>query len=79
MDLYEKLNRVCDKESFVAFLKALSNDFETSYSEWQNGSISSYLECISAWAVDYKKEDFNWDNPGYKEMAILFYMGKIYE
>ena len=74
MDIYEKMNKVNDKESFVDFLKSLSKDFNEDKDHWENITGDQYLESISAYLKD--SEDKNLD---YKELANIFYVGKIYE
>lgn len=77
MSVYETLEQVKDKESFLVFLRSLAGDSETNPDEWENGTIAEYLESIAAWVEDCDKEDaFHLD---FKEAAKLFYAGKIYE
>ena len=77
MPVWEALEQVKDKESFLFFLKRLSEDFAENPDEWQNGTIESYLECIAAWLKS--DDDKELAHTDYKEMAKLFYAGKIYE
>ncbi|MEZ5426011.1 MAG: hypothetical protein R2747_07095 [Pyrinomonadaceae bacterium] len=85
--------RVQDWRSFVAFLKVLSQEEaeaeklltekpdEYKYSSilgWENGGIANYLDAISRCLEDGSRfkqsKQLSW-----KELAEIFYMGKIYE
>ena len=74
MDIYEKLNKVNDRVSFVSFLKSLSEEFKDNNETWENITVDQYLESISAYLED--SEDKKID---YKELANIFYVGKSYE
>jgi hypothetical protein len=91
MDLDYYLEKVKDKESFLRFLNALKGDkvdenlkeklnpsspYDNGLNGWVNNSIDSYLDSIIAYTEDSNKidEPLSW----YK-IALLFYMGKIYE
>ncbi len=77
MDLYEKLQNVNNKDSFIEFLKALSKDSNENKNAWENMTIEDYLESIAAWTED-SSDTLN-KGFDYKTAAILFYAGKIYE
>jgi hypothetical protein len=66
-DLYEKLERVTDRQSFFDFVKALiedredevakeksnpSNSYGPGANGWENSTIESYLAAALAWAKD---------------------------
>ncbi len=92
-DLWIEKEKVCDQRTFVAFLKVLSeeegetqkllskNPEKYKYSSvlgWENGGISNYLDAIAACLEDgeWFKHSTKLD---WKELAEIFYMGKIYE
>ena len=52
MNLYEKLQTVNNKDSFIEFLKALSKDSNENKHAWENMTIEDYLESIAAWTED---------------------------
>lgn len=81
MNLKEKIDSVVDKASFIKFMEALINDYKNNPDEWENLSIDMFLDAIKGWADDFNfpDPDINFDNPDWKTIAILFYMGKIYE
>lgn len=79
MSAYEMLERVTDRDSFVKFLKALSQDSVENPEEWENRTISEYLESISAWIEDTHTGEGGIKHLEFKEMAEVFYVGKIYE
>lgn len=85
---------VHDKASFVRFVEALIKDRQVAeeleranaskYSlgganDWQNGSISAFLEAAIAGALAQQ----DWGNaesgPTWRDLAALLYLGKIYE
>ena len=38
--------------SFLIFLESLAKDYDENHDEWENWTISDYLERISAWIKD---------------------------
>ena len=93
MDLYEILEEVKDKESFLKFVDALiedrkqasyseklrASDYQLSSDDWQSVTIESYLESASSWLRDYQWKDRNPDEMSWKRIAVFLYCGKIYE
>ena len=77
MSVYESLEQVKDRESFLSFIKDLAWDSANNKDEWQNCTIADYLESIAAWIEDSDNEELT--NLDFKEVAKLFYAGKIYE
>jgi len=83
MDLTEKLELVSDRDTFLAFVHALIEDWKekNSKSEWQNATIGTYLEAALAWAKDSQmgeKQGLS-ASESWKAFAIFLYAGKIYE
>ena len=76
MSIYEESVQVNDRNSFLVFLRSLAKDFAENPDEWENRTITDYLESISAWVEDSGEEPEQVD---FKKMANLFYVGKIYE
>ena len=60
----------------MSFLTCLAEEFDVNHDEWENRTISAYLESISAWMYDSDEEPEHLD---FRELAKLFYVGKIYE
>ncbi len=77
MSVYELCEQVKDRDSFINFIKALSQDAAKNHIEWENTTISDYLESISAWMEDSDEDEVK--QIDFKEMAKIFYAGKIYE
>ena len=80
--MIELINHIQDKDDFINFLKKLSLDYKEHNEEWENPSVSEFLEQIASWIEDYSESpanDIEWDKPGYQMFAKLLYMGKIYE
>ena len=76
MSVYELLEQVKDRDSFLIFLESLAKDYDENRDEWGNWTISDYLESISVWIKD---SDENFETIDFKKMAEIFYVGKIYE
>lgn len=81
MSLQDQIANVYDKDSFIKYLNLLAKDFEENPQEWENTTVSQYLQSIASWIEDwssrYGNEEF--EKLDYNEMAKLLYMGKIYE
>ena len=89
----ELVHKVKDRESFFAFLEALSRDREmavelekqspsTPYGPdaggWENVFIEDYLEAALQWAKD-SHWGVNPDSPSWHDMASFLIAGKYYE
>lgn len=79
MGLHEKAEDARDKQDFLDFLDALKKDFAANRETWENQSIDNFLDAIHAWVSDYHNDDINFENPDWKTIAAMFYMGKMYE
>lgn len=85
-DLSDVLERVHDRDSFLAFVNLLRLDLvdenirESSphgpeANRWQNGSIEAFLEAMLAWGSSYPiGEEPTWQN-----FARLLFAGRSYE
>ena len=94
-NLQWKLDAVCDEDSFVAFVVALSADradevqkekkslpspYGAGADGWENGSIEAFLDAASAWADDWKKSpQYRSPTNPWKRCAEILYAGKYYE
>ena len=54
--LESSLDKVCDKETFIAFLGALIADHKNNH--WENGTLDLFLEGMQGWLEDMDLEDF---------------------
>lgn len=95
MQLYELLEEVNDRKSFVLFVKALINDrreddkiskanpekyqWSSGPLGWENGSIDTYLDAALSCFEDGKWREENPDEITWKKLAEFLYGGKIYE
>ena len=84
MNVYELIHNIKNKEDFVFFINNLQEDNQVRNNEWENKDISSYLESISSWVEDMEGyyKNMKLDIPAnidWKFIAMLFYVGKIYE
>ena len=81
MAVFEQIDSVKDTDSFAKFLNALARDYKDNPDEWENLSIGDYLESIAAWIKDSADPNGNdeFEQLDFKELAKMFYAGKIYE
>jgi hypothetical protein len=52
MDFWREAQSVQVREDLSAFLLAASRDFRENPGNWENRSISDFLEAMSAWVLD---------------------------
>lgn len=84
MDISNILCDVNSKEEFMNFLNELRHDYEQRGEEWENRDINAFLEGVCSWVDDMEGYFRNMnmelpENIDWKFIAILFYVGKIYE
>lgn len=93
MSLYDELEAVNNRETFLKFVEALIQDrrtasyfekrrpvgYQISSDDWQSLTIEDYLETATSWLEDYKSRDTNPEEITWKKMAEFLYCGKIYE
>lgn len=84
MNICNILESVNSKEEFMEFLVELRYDNEHREEEWENKDINTYLDAVYSWVDDMEGYFRNMnmdipDNINWKFIAILFYVGKIYE
>ncbi len=90
-DPFDLLEQVTDRESFLAFDRALAADREDEVAKeqvqpsspygpgangWENATIEAFLEAALAWAND--SGDLP-EEPSWYAFANFLYCGKIYE
>ena len=82
MSDYEKVGT---REEFVAYVRDLLNDLENGERYWQNGSLEPFLEALAHWTEKrmpeyWEREGKNMpDNPTWRALAELLYVGAVYE
>lgn len=92
-DLWDELEKVQDRDSFVRFLGLLGEDFalekqieavtpsppfSSGALGWENGSIEAFLDAACSWGKS--KTPLRPHNPNpWRECAEIIHMGKIYE
>ncbi len=82
MHIEKMMNNINCLDDFVLFLRELSDDYIKNKEEWENWTISDYLESISAWVKDFSacpNNNIDWANVDYKTVAQIFLAGKYYE
>jgi hypothetical protein len=81
MELFEIAEKVKNKEDFVIFLKALSEDFLNNNEEWENPELGRYLDAMEAFLdsstdQSISKIDFT---PTWRLFAEIMLTARIYE
>ncbi|MGG4444804.1 DUF7660 family protein [Brevibacillus fortis] len=79
MDLFEKCENVDSKDELIEFIKALRHDLQVNPEEWENLSLAAFLEAMESWMEDTTDMGYLADQPEWKSLAAILYMGKIYE
>ena len=80
--MIEIIENIGNKTDFIHFLYLLSKDFEKNPQEWENQTISEFLEQMASWVEDYSTcpaNDIEWEKIDFKVLALIIYMGKIYD
>lgn len=81
-DLYDLSDRVDSKESFLAFLAALEDDWYERPGAWQNGTIPDFLSACRQWAratSGLTGEPMVEERPSWMAFASILHAGKFYE
>ena len=77
--------QVSDRKSFIEFIKLLNEDFIKNPAQWENNTLSDFLEAIGAYANDIQgyydnsKQDINADDPTWQLFADIFKGATMYE
>ncbi len=78
-------SKVKSRQDFVEFVSLLKDDFKLSESNWENVTVESFLEALSAYSNDvdgyYKnmKIDVDADAPSWRVFADILRGASIYE
>ena len=77
--------KVTDRHSFIKFIDLLRQDFLKNAEEWENNTLDSFLDSMSAYAEDIQgyydniKVDINADKPNWQTFADILRGATIYE
>jgi hypothetical protein len=93
-DLHALLEQVRDEPTFVAFLKALGNDFALEQEleaehpvapygsgrlGWENGTVDAFLDAAAAWSDETAQRSPPAETSPWQRCAQIPYAGKFYE
>lgn len=94
MNTFIDPDEVHDRASFIRFVEALIEDRREAEemervepgkyrmggaNDWQNATISSFLECALAGSEAQDDWGTGGAGPGWRDLAVFLYLGKIYE
>ncbi len=94
MDVFDYLENVTDKASFITFVKALAEERRQAEKmerenpvyyqlggalDWQNGDISAFLWAGLECFEDRPSKEVVPEEPSWRGFAEFLYFGKIYE
>ena len=84
MDLHEKIETIASNKDLADFIETLQADLIANPDEWENTSLESFLEAMSAWTRSmenaYKNTGREFPSqPNWAMMADILYTDKIYE
>lgn len=84
MNTLDRTNNIKTRADFVGFVKFLIGDLKNNSEEWENKTLSGYLEAIASWTEDMDgyyinnnlpiPENINW-----KVFADILIAAKMYE
>lgn len=80
--MVEQIESISSKEQLVKFIYDLAEDAKEKSCEWDNTTISEYLESIARWVEDNDEQSLypvEWNKKDLILLAKMLYMGKIYE
>ncbi|MBU1218202.1 hypothetical protein KKF34_17130 [Myxococcota bacterium] len=78
-------SRIRTRQDFSEFVSALRQELNNSERNWENDTIDSFLEAISAYTLDvegyYKNKNIDLDanNPSWRVFADILRGASIYE
>lgn len=77
--------QVTDRRSFINFINLLREDLIKNPSEWENNTLSDFLEALGTYAEDIQgyydnfKRDINADEANWQVFADIFKGATMYE
>ena len=82
--LKQKISEIKDKDDFVHFVELLVRDLNDNPNEWENQTLSEYLEGIAIWTEDMDGYYHNNNMPtpeniDWKVFANILIAAKMYE
>ena len=84
MDLGKRADAVMSRHDFAAFVDALRHDLAVHPEEWENPTLDTFLEALSAWVRDmdgyYRNKQLPTpQSPTWKSVAEMMLAAKVYE
>ncbi|TAE39885.1 MAG: hypothetical protein EAZ70_04805 [Runella slithyformis] len=78
------VTKISTKGDFIKFLEVFLEDLKSNSNEWENTSLSSYIEAMAAWTDDmegyYTNNNLEIpDNINWKVFANILVAAAIYE
>lgn len=84
MELEAKVKEVKSRQDLVEFISALRQDLETNPEDWENPTLSKFLEAMGAWveAMDqfYRNQGVEFsEQQSWREFATILLAARVYE
>ena len=84
MDSMNKRDNIKSKADFVNFVEFLAEDSKINPQEWENKTVSDFLEAMASWTQDMEGYYINHnlpipENVNWKVMAEILTAAKVYE
>lgn len=75
-DRMSRVSPVRDRSGCLTVVEALARHFDDHPDEWENPTLSSYLDAIAAWIRDARLDDL--DERSWGAVADVLRVGRIY-
>jgi hypothetical protein len=79
-DVAERIPGIKTRAELVDFIRALADDSELCFNQWQNQSLYAYLESMAAWLAasaeipaGFKDEELSWSSVANILLAPKYY------
>ena len=84
VDFEKIISEITNKEDFVRFVESLVFNLNNNSSEWNNKTLSEYLEAVASWTEDMEGYYINNnipipENVNWKVFAKILIAAKMYE
>ena len=84
MALVKQMEAVRNRDDFIAFVYALSDDYKENPDKWENTTLEFYLEALARWVTDMGGYFRNIgepvpEQPDWNLLAQILFVARSYE